>query len=182
MLRLLRDTIQPGYFNTLQCDPVPGVAVKMYTGNLRGKVNLTEQFRMEFGYRDARDQIFLFLYSSWGSHGKYTGRVCHSLLQWITFCQKHDLSVLGGPTQHGLLLHWVMQAPSSWHGDILPLYSETCRWVKKEELEPCMEQLIGPRLRKKYNRAVCCHPACLTYTLRTSWDMLGWMSYKSESR
>ena len=40
------------------------VYIKMYTGNLRGKVNLTEQFRMEFGYRDARDQIFLFLYSS----------------------------------------------------------------------------------------------------------------------
>ena len=64
MLRLLHDTIQPGYFNALQCDPVPGVSVKMYTGNLRGKVNLTEQCRMEFVYRDARGQIFLFLYSS----------------------------------------------------------------------------------------------------------------------
>ena len=27
-----------------------------------------------------------FLYCSWGSHGKYTGVVCHSLFQWITFC------------------------------------------------------------------------------------------------
>ena len=25
-------------------------------------------------------------------------------------------------------------------------------------LEPCMEQLIGSRLRKEYNRAVCSHP------------------------
>ena len=24
-------------------------------------------------------------------------------------------------------------------------------------VEPCMEQLIGSRLRKEYNRAVCCH-------------------------
>ena len=24
---------------------------------------------------------------SWGSHGKITGVVCHSLLQWATFCQ-----------------------------------------------------------------------------------------------
>ena len=35
-------------------------------------------------------------------------------------------------------------------------------------LEPCMEQLIGSRLRKEYNRAVCCHPVCLTNTLSTS--------------
>jgi len=31
----------------------------------------------------------------------------------------------------------------------------------------CMEQLIGSRLRKKYDRAVCCHPVCLIYTLST---------------
>ena len=30
--------------------------------------------------------------------------------------------------------------------------------------------------------AVCCHPVCLTYTLSTSWEMLGWISYKLESR
>ena len=30
--------------------------------------------------------LFGLLYSSWGSHGKYTGVVCHSLLQWITVC------------------------------------------------------------------------------------------------
>ena len=29
--------------------------------------------------------------------------------------------------------------------------------VKKQQLEPCMEQLIGLRLRKEYNRAVCRH-------------------------
>ena len=42
--------------------------------------------------------------------------------------------------------------------------------------------LYGTRSRKEYNRAVCCHPVCLTYTLSTSWEMLGWMSYKLESR
>ena len=35
--------------------------------------------------------FFIFLYSSWGSHGKYTGVVCHSLLQWILFCQNSPL-------------------------------------------------------------------------------------------
>ena len=34
---------------------------------------------------------FSFLYSSWGSHSKYTGVVCHSLLQWLTFCQNSPL-------------------------------------------------------------------------------------------
>ena len=32
--------------------------------------------------------------------------------------------------------------------------------VKKQQLEPCMEQLIGSRLRKEYDRAVCMSP-CL---------------------
>ena len=29
-------------------------------------------------------------------------------------------------------------------------------WVKKQQSEPCMEQLTGSRLRKEYSRAVCC--------------------------
>ena len=40
--------------------------------------------------------------------------------------------------------------------------------VKKQQLEPCMEQLIGSRLRKEYDRAACCHPVCLSYTLSIS--------------
>ena len=35
--------------------------------------------------------LFVLLYSSWGSHSKYTGVVCHSLLQWIIFCQNSPL-------------------------------------------------------------------------------------------
>ena len=31
--------------------------------------------------------IFAFSYCSWGSHGKNTEVVCHSLLQWTTCCQ-----------------------------------------------------------------------------------------------
>ena len=59
---------------------------------------------------------------------------------------------------------------------------ETCMQAKKQQLEPCMEQMIGSRSRKEYDRAVCCHPVGLTYTLSTWWDMPGWMSYKLESR
>ena len=65
---------------------------------------------------------------------------------------------------------------------ISPVSWETCMWVKKQQLEPCMEQLIHSKSRKEYGRAVCCHPVCLTYMLSTSWEMPGWMSDKSESR
>ena len=36
--------------------------------------------------------------------------------------------------------------------------------------------------RKEYDRAVCCCPVCLTYTLSTSWEMPRWICYKLESR
>ena len=32
----------------------------------------------------------------------------------------------------------------------------------------CLDHLIGSRLRKVYDRAVCCHPVCLTYMLTTA--------------
>ena len=51
---------------------------------------------------------------------------------------------------------------------VLPDSRETCMWIKKQQLEHCIEQLIGSRLRKEYNRAVCCHPVHLTYMLSTS--------------
>ena len=34
--------------------------------------------------------------------------------------------------------------------------------VKKQQLEPCMEQLTGSELTKEYSKAVYCHPAYLT--------------------
>ena len=45
---------------------------------------------------------------------------------------------------------------------------ETCMRVKKQQLEPCREQLVGSGLRKKYDRAVCCRNVYLIYTLSTS--------------
>ena len=38
----------------------------------------------------------------------------------------------------------------------------------KQQLEACMEQLIGSRLTKGKDQAVCCHPVCLIYMLSTS--------------
>ena len=43
--------------------------------------------------------------------------------------------------------------PASW---------ETCMQVKKQQLEPDMEQWTGSKLGKEYLKAVYCHPAYLT--------------------
>ena len=37
---------------------------------------------------------------------------------------------------------------------ILPVSWETNKWVSRQQLESCMEQLIGSGLRKEYDRAV----------------------------
>ena len=41
---------------------------------------------------------------------------------------------------------------------------------------------IGSKLGKEYIKAVYCHPAYLTYTQSTSWEMLGWKKHKLVSR
>ena len=52
--------------------------------------------------------------------------------------------------------------------------------VKKNQLEPGMEQWTGPKLGKKYIKAVYCHPAYLTYMQSTSCKMLDWMKHMLE--
>ena len=54
--------------------------------------------------------------------------------------------------------------------------------VKKQQLEPDMDQQTGPKSRKEYIKAVYCHPAYLTYMQSTSWETLGWKKHKLESR
>ena len=63
--------------------------------------------------------------------------------------------------------------PTSW---------ETCMQVRKQLLELDMEQWTGSKWEKKYVKAVYCHPAHLTSMQSISWEMLGWMKYKLESR
>ena len=43
-------------------------------------------------------------------------------------------------------------------------------WVKKQQLEPDMEQWTGTKLGKEYDKAVYCHPAYLTSMQSTSWE------------
>ena len=54
--------------------------------------------------------------------------------------------------------------------------------VKKQQLEPDMEQRTGSKMRKDYIKAVCCHPAYLMNMQSTSCKKLGWMKHKLESR
>ena len=52
--------------------------------------------------------------------------------------------------------------------------------VKKQQLEADMEQQTSSKLGKEYIKAVCCHPAYLTYMQSTSCKMPTWMKYKWE--
>ena len=57
--------------------------------------------------------------------------------------------------------------------DTLPASWETCMQVRKQQLEPDMEQQTGSKLGKEYIKAIYCHPAYLTYMQNTSWEMPG---------
>ena len=63
--------------------------------------------------------------------------------------------------------------PASW---------EICMQVRKQQLELDMEQQTGSISGKEYVKAVYCHPAYLAYMQSTSWETLGWMKHKLESR
>ena len=54
--------------------------------------------------------------------------------------------------------------------------------IKKQQLEPDMEQWIDSKLGKEYVKAVYCHLAYLTYMQNISHKMQGWMKHKLESR
>ena len=54
--------------------------------------------------------------------------------------------------------------------------------VKKQQLEPDMEQQTSSKLEKEYVKAVYCHLAYLTCMESTSCEMQGWMKHKLELR
>ena len=62
----------------------------------------------------------------------------------------------------------------------LPISWETYMQVKKQHLEPDMEQWTGSKLRNEY-KAVYCHSSYLTYMQGISCKMPGWVNSKQES-
>ena len=57
--------------------------------------------------------------------------------------------------------------------DHLTVSRETYMQVKKQQLEPGIEQLTGSKFRKEYDKAVYCHPAKLTSRQNTSCEIPG---------
>ena len=45
-----------------------------------------------------------------------------------------------------------------------------------------MKQQTGSKSEKEHVKAIYCHPAYLTSMQSTSYEMLGWMKHKLESR
>ena len=64
----------------------------------------------------------------------------------------------------------------------LPVSCKTCIQVKKQQLEPDMEQWTGSKLGKEYVKAVYRHPAYLTNRQSTSYEIPSWTRQKLESR
>ena len=62
----------------------------------------------------------------------------------------------------------------------LPASWEFCMQVKKQQLEPDMEQWTGSKLGKEYVKAVYCHPAYITSMHGTLCKILGRMKHKLE--
>ena len=54
--------------------------------------------------------------------------------------------------------------------------------VRKQQLEPDMEQQTSSKLGKEYVKPVYCHPAYLAYMQSTSYEMPDWMKHKLKSR
>ena len=54
--------------------------------------------------------------------------------------------------------------------------------IKKQQLEPDIEQRTGSKLRKEYVKAVYCYPGYLTCMQSTLCEMLDWMKHNLGSR
>ena len=93
------------------------------------------------------------------------------LFYWL--CQ--SLLLCGSQQTGKFLKRWEYQttSPASW---------ESYMQVKKQQLEPNMEQWTGSKLEKENIKAVYCHLTYLTYIESTSCKMLGWMKHKLETR
>ena len=64
----------------------------------------------------------------------------------------------------------------------LPASWDICMQVKKQQLEPDMEQQTSSKSRKEYFKAVYCNPAYLNYMQSTPHKMPGWLKHKLGSR
>ena len=120
------------------------------------------------------------LLSPWDFPGKDTEVGCHFLFQGIfsTLGSNQGVSCTEGRffTNWAILLLTTTITTNCgnflkiWECQfILPASWETCKRVKKQQLELDMKQPTGSKLGKEYLKATYYHPACLTYMQSTSW-------------
>ena len=89
----------------------------------------------------------LFLCYSWGSPDKNTGAVCHSVLQWTTFCQNSLL--------------WPIHLGLPWVAWLIALLSYSSSFTMTRLWSMKGLQLTASKLGREYDKAVYCHPACI---------------------
>ena len=122
-------------------------------------------FRKSRGTKDQITNIFWIIKKAREFHKKHL-----LLLHWL------HLWLYGSQKNCGQFFkRWEYQNtwPASW---------ETCMQPKKQQSDPDMEQKTGSKSGKENVKAVYCQPAYSTYMQSTSWEMLGWMKHKLESR
>ena len=97
--------------------------------------------------------LFVFSYCSWGSQGKNTEVVCHSLLQWTTFCQTW------------MTVHWKWNSERCSLKDELPRlvgaqYATRDQWRnnsrKNEGMEPKQKQHPTMDVAGDWSKDQCC--------------------------
>ena len=118
-----------------------------------------------------------WVFSQWGAWGSSI-TFLRSFLHPATTYSLLKRSLITGKFWErifSLWKRWEYQTtwPASW---------EICMQVRKQQLELGTEKQTGSKPGKKYVKAVYCHPAYLTYMQNTSWETLGWMKHKLESR
>ena len=64
----------------------------------------------------------------------------------------------------------------------LPVSWESCVQVKKQQLEPDMEQQTSSKLRKEYVKGIYCYPVHLIYMQNIWYEMPGWVNHKLKSK
>ena len=95
---------------------------------------------------------------------------------WRNEMMRGSMKVPGtrNPALHGCL--WLHSLGDDfWHKSQLKNW-----WGLEYNMD--VEQQTGSKEEKEDVKAVYCHPAYLTYMQSTSWEMLGWMKHKLESR
>ena len=102
---------------------------------------------------------------------------------WTKYPSRINIQLLSAPRQHFLgVIIFIMNNSSLSLNNTWPASWEVCMQVKKQQLEPGIEQWTGSKLGKEYIKDVYCLPPCLNYMQSTPWEMPGWMKHKLESR